>query len=76
MYGQTIAKDLLSVSIPQSKDPNDDDSSMAGEEVEKWSAEVHFTSPNYQSKKMVFLLFINRECTYRLVNSTFPIITL
>lgn len=26
-----------------------------------WSATVHFTSANYQAKKMVFLLFINRK---------------
>ena len=68
MYGQTIAKDLLSVSVPQSKDSQDDESSMTSEEVEKWSAEIHFTSPNYQAKKMVFLLFINRTCAYKLVN--------
>lgn len=26
----------------------------------RWSAEAYFTSPNYQAKKTVFLLFINR----------------
>lgn len=28
---------------------------------EAWSVEIFFTSPSYQAKKMVFLLFINRE---------------
>ncbi len=32
----------------------DDDNST------KWSAEAYFTNPNYQAKKTVFLLFINR----------------
>ena len=27
-----------------------------------WAAELFFTNISYQSKKMVFLLFINREC--------------
>ena len=26
-----------------------------------WDAEAHFTNANYQSKKLVLLLFINRE---------------
>ena len=27
---------------------------------ESWNAELYFTNANYQAKKMVFLLFINR----------------
>jgi len=28
---------------------------------EAWSAEAYFTNANYQAKKFVFLLFINRK---------------
>jgi len=28
---------------------------------ESWSAEAYFTNANYQAKKFVFLLFINRK---------------
>ena len=30
------------------------------DQPESWSAEAYFTSANYQAKKVVFLLFINR----------------
>ena len=30
------------------------------DQPESWSAEAYFTSTNYQAKKVVFLLFINR----------------
>ena len=38
---------------------------MEGEDVddpETWKAEAHISNANYQAKKMVFLLFINRKC--------------
>ena len=31
------------------------------DESESWTAEAHFTNANYQAKKFVFLLFINRK---------------
>lgn len=31
------------------------------EDESEWTAEVYVTSPNYQAKKMTFLLFINRK---------------
>ena len=40
-----------------------DDEGMGDEQdPETWSAEAHFTSANYQAKKMILLLFINRKC--------------
>ena len=30
------------------------------DQPESWSAEAYFTNANYQAKKIVFLLFINR----------------
>ena len=46
---------------------NEEDDEMNGDseedndESESWSAESYFTNTNYQAKKMVFLLFINRR---------------
>lgn len=37
-------------------DSDDDDDP----DPESWNAEAHFTNANYQAKKMVLLLFINR----------------
>lgn len=34
---------------------------MDVDEEPSWIAEAHFTGPNYQAKKTVFLLFINRK---------------
>jgi DNA mismatch repair protein MLH1 len=64
LYGQGVAKDLLSVDIsPPStkKRKRDADDSGTGKPNEDgtWSAQAHFTNANYHSKKMVFLLFIN-----------------
>jgi DNA mismatch repair protein MLH1 len=64
LYGQGVAKDLLSVDIsPPStkKRKRDADDSGTGEPNEdgSWSAKAHFTNANYHSKKTVFLLFIN-----------------
>jgi DNA mismatch repair protein MLH1 len=65
LYGHSIAKELLEtkVSSNHSGDDDDDDSmdvDNAGLGNGSWSAELHFTNPNYQAKKFNFLLFINR----------------
>jgi DNA mismatch repair protein MLH1 len=31
------------------------------DDPEAWTAEAHITNANYQAKKMIFLLFINRK---------------
>ncbi|CAK5272270.1 unnamed protein product [Mycena citricolor] len=49
LYGHSIAKDLLHSVIQ----PTD--------EKESWKAESFFTNANYQSKKTIFLLFINNR---------------
>ena len=63
MYGETITKDLAHVNI-SSGCTHEVDSHTLGEDADvddgSWSAEVYFTNPNYQAKKTVFLLFINR----------------
>jgi DNA mismatch repair protein MLH1 len=68
LYGQGVAKDLLSVDIspPKSKKRKrnaDDSGSGMGKsrEDDSWIAQAHFTNANYHSKKMVFLLFINSK---------------
>ncbi len=68
LYGQGVAKDLLSVEIsPPStkKRKRDADDSGPGtgksNEDGSWIAQAHFTNANYHSKKMVFLLFINSK---------------
>lgn len=73
LYGQGVAKDLLSVEIftPKTKKrKRDADESGLGtskfNEDGSWIAQAHFTNANYHSKKMVFLLFINN----RLVESS------
>jgi hypothetical protein len=63
LYGPTIHKHLLELTVesedhPRRRRSSDSD---AGHDAEFWSAEAHFTSASYQSKKMVFLLFINRR---------------
>ncbi|RPD65607.1 DNA binding protein [Lentinus tigrinus ALCF2SS1-7] len=79
LYGQTLAKELLHVTISstdkkgantsnlpdQQADDEDEDDDM-GEDSEAWSAEAHFTNASYQAKKMTLLLFIN----HRLVESS------
>ncbi|KAJ7755378.1 histidine kinase-like ATPase [Mycena maculata] len=71
LYGHSIAKDLLHVTF-SSKNKASQDQDMEGEEEEEapnretWTADAHFTNANYQSKKMIFLLFIN----HRLVESS------
>ena len=68
LYGQGVAKDLLSVDIspPKTKKrKRDGDDSGPGadkpNEDGSWIAQAHFTNANYHSKKTVFLLFINSK---------------
>lgn len=70
VYGQTLAKELLTVSVSSSdkgkrkaraSSPMQVSDDEDDEDVEAWDAEAHFTNANYQAKKMVFLLFINRK---------------
>ncbi|KIK94933.1 hypothetical protein PAXRUDRAFT_141840 [Paxillus rubicundulus Ve08.2h10] len=69
LYGHSIGKELLHVEVSStgaggshSRDTSADDL----DDPERWSAEAYCTSPNYQAKKIVFLLFIN----HRLVESS------
>ncbi|KAJ6486921.1 histidine kinase-like ATPase [Mycena sanguinolenta] len=67
LYGHSIAKDLLHASFGSKKNAEgDEDMEDVQVDGESWTAEAHFTNPNYQSKKMLFLLFIN----HRLVESS------
>lgn len=59
LYGRTIEKELLELSVSSASEDTMDVDDDASDPT--WSAEVFFTSPNYQAKKVVFLLFINRE---------------
>ena len=70
LYGQTLAKELLHAAVSSaggapSKSTVDMDTSDgedgANDDAEAWSAEARFTGASYQAKKMVLLLFINRE---------------
>ncbi|KAJ7599268.1 hypothetical protein C8J56DRAFT_185991 [Mycena floridula] len=73
LYGHSIAKELIQTKVSsggrKSKSKENSEGEDESEEVEDteggWFADVHFTSANYQAKKMVFLLFIN----HRLVDS-------
>ncbi|KAF7323905.1 DNA-mis-repair domain-containing protein [Mycena kentingensis (nom. inval.)] len=70
LYSPTIAKDLLHAKFgPKKKkgtdEEDDEDVEMEDADPQSWSAEAYFTNPNYQAKKMIFLLFIN----HRLVES-------
>jgi DNA mismatch repair protein MLH1 len=38
-----------------------EDDSNEVDDPEAWRAEAHITNANYQAKKMIFLLFINRK---------------
>ncbi|EEB91579.1 hypothetical protein MPER_10039, partial [Moniliophthora perniciosa FA553] len=52
LYGHAIEKELLHTTMSSPDDTKKDES---------WTAEVFFTNANYQAKKTVFLLFINRK---------------
>ncbi|KAJ7770488.1 histidine kinase-like ATPase [Mycena metata] len=70
LYGHSIAKDLLHVAFSSKKKAENEDEDMeedsGPQDSGSWAAEAHFTNANYQSKKMIFLLFIN----HRLVESS------
>jgi DNA mismatch repair protein MLH1 len=68
LYGQAVAKDLLStdVSAPRKgkRKRDADDGGPGGSKFDddgNWMAQAHFTNANYHSKKFVLLLFINSE---------------
>ena len=75
LYGQGVAKDLLSIEAfpPRTKKrKRDADDSEPGPgkpaEDDSWSAQAHFTNANYHSKKTVFLLFINSNDFHNLLS--------
>lgn len=70
LYGHSVGSQLLeaSVSPEKERDLNANEENAEGAmEVDLpssatfWSAELHFSNANYQAKKMIFLLFINRK---------------
>ncbi|EPS97454.1 hypothetical protein FOMPIDRAFT_1166598 [Fomitopsis schrenkii] len=65
LYGQSVAKELLQMTV-SSRVSSDDEEDDEVPDKSSWDAEAHFTNANYQSKKLVLLLFIN----HRLVEST------
>ncbi|KAG6868636.1 hypothetical protein C0993_012680 [Termitomyces sp. T159_Od127] len=80
LYGHSIAKELVPVKV-SSKDKKpiqegkdeDMETDEPEDDPEAWHAEAHITNANYQAKKMVFLLFINRTCFYRINWSHFRV---
>jgi DNA mismatch repair protein MLH1 len=63
LYGHSIAKELIHHQLSSRRQRNDDEMDQdEDEDPESWTAESYFTNANYQAKKMVFLLFINRTC--------------
>jgi DNA mismatch repair protein MLH1 len=65
LYGHAIGKELLHIEVSSSSTDGTSRPIGSGnvDNSEKWSAEAYCTSPNYQAKKTVFLLFINRKST-------------
>ena len=76
LYGSAVGKELMHVKASSEPSPSSDDEDEGEDEVMKdvneddlppvrkrmtWSAELHATSVNYHSKKITFLLFINRK---------------
>jgi DNA mismatch repair protein MLH1 len=72
LYGHAIGKELLHAKVSSPKktrkrgkryhneSDNDEEEEEDRDDPESWTAEAHFTNANYQAKKTVFLLFINR----------------
>ncbi len=71
LYGHSIATQLLetgaSSETEKLKDHGGDEENDDGvmdvdlpTKTTSWSAEMFFSNPNYQAKKTIFLLFINR----------------
>ena len=72
LYGQSIAKELLHTIISSPKKSSgceDDEDDEDRDNPESWTAEAHFTNVNYQAKKLVLLLFINRACRFYSLHS-------
>jgi DNA mismatch repair protein MLH1 len=79
LYGHSITKELLNLKLSSSKGkekPRNEDDMEVDEDQDQldedlpdqpksWSAETYFTNANYQAKKFVFLLFINRTSSQR-----------
>lgn len=66
LYGQTIAKCLLRATVTSDRQvtrsrEGTDAEAARDRDSQSWEAEAQFTNANYQAKKMVFLLFINRN---------------
>jgi DNA mismatch repair protein MLH1 len=66
LYGQGVAKDLLSTEVSalrkgKRKRDADDGRGSKSDDDGNWTAQAHFTNTNYHSKKFVLLLFINSE---------------
>ena len=70
LYGQGVAKDLLTAEVSESaprkgkrkRDAGDDRPGGGMSDGDgSWMAQAHFTNANYHSKKFIFLLFINSE---------------
>jgi DNA mismatch repair protein MLH1 len=68
-----VAKELLNIMLESEDKVRRRNDRGDADDAEFWSAEVHFTNANYQAKKMVFLLFINRTSIHDL--SLWPIIS-
>jgi DNA mismatch repair protein MLH1 len=74
LYGHSIANQLLEaiISSEEQHGPDNDEEEEDAMKIDfpakstSWSAKLHFSNANYQAKKMIFLLFINR--TWCLVN--------
>ena len=64
LYGHSVAKELLPIKVSSKNVTTEEDADMEDDvdDPEAWKAEAHITNANYQAKKMIFLLFINREC--------------
>jgi DNA mismatch repair protein MLH1 len=74
LYGHSITKNLLHVTVSSTEKPKQIDADdgvgngYANDGAESWAAEAHFTNVNYQAKKMIFLLFINRKSLQRQIS--------